>query len=345
MLHVQKIAALAALAGLFLAGAVAAADNPSATDTAAQKALAKDAVCTTCHNESWRVPVLTLYQTRHGNRADPRAPNCQSCHGESTGHQTDPGGVHPDVVFATKSKNVSSVEQRGGACLTCHDTKILPRTHWVGSEHQSRDVTCTNCHAVHTPKDAVLAKETQASVCFACHKTQRAEIQRISTHPIAVAKVVCTDCHNPHGSNGPKLLVKNSTNETCWTCHAEKRGPFLWEHPSAMDDCMNCHTPHGSTNPPLLRARAPFLCQECHGDGAPHPGNVYSAASLPGGAVANITATGGVSGTTQVHTINPVTGAPITQNNPPPQLAFRACLNCHQNVHGSNHPAGNRFLR
>ena len=31
--------------------------------------------------------------------------------------------------------------------------------------------------------------------------------------------------------------------------------------------------------------------------------------------------------------------------NPPPQLAFRACLNCHQNVHGSNHPAGNRFLR
>lgn len=345
MLSVQKIATLGALVGLFLTGSVAAADNPSATDSAAQKALAKDAVCTSCHNESWRVPVLSLYQTRHGNRADPRAPNCQSCHGESTGHQTDPGGVHPDVVFATKSKNVSTVEQRGAACLTCHDTKILPRTHWMGSEHQSRDVTCTNCHAVHTPRDPVLSKDTQTSVCFTCHKTQRAEIQRISTHPIAAGKVVCTDCHNPHGSNGPKLLVKNSTNETCWTCHAEKRGPFLWEHPSAMDDCMNCHTPHGSTNPPLLRARAPFLCQECHGDGAPHPGNVYSASSLPGGPVANVNATGGVSGTTQLHTINPVTGAPITQNNPPPQLAFRACLNCHQNVHGSNHPAGNRFLR
>ena len=38
----------------------------------------------------------------------PEAPNCQSCHGESTGHQKDPAGVHPEVVFATKSKNVSS---------------------------------------------------------------------------------------------------------------------------------------------------------------------------------------------------------------------------------------------
>ena len=87
MLPVQKIAALGALIGLFLAGSVAAADNPAPADTPAQKALAKDAVCTTCHNESWRVPVLSLYQTRHGNRADPRAPNCQSCHGASTGHQ------------------------------------------------------------------------------------------------------------------------------------------------------------------------------------------------------------------------------------------------------------------
>ena len=61
--------------------------------------------------------------------------------------------------------------------------------------------------------------------------------------------------------------------------------------------------------------------------------------------MANVNATGGVSGTNQLGVINPITGARITQNNPPVQLAFRSCVNCHNAVHGSNHPAGNRFLR
>ncbi len=240
---------------------------------------------------------------------------------------------------------------RGDAkCTRCHDEgddypvlAIGQTRHGVKAD--MRTPSCTNCHSGHVPQAKVLAKVPQPEVCFNCHKTERAQSLRISHHPIPEGKVACTDCHQPHGAQGPKLLAKATTNETCWTCHAEKRGPFLWEHPSASDDCMNCHTPHGSTNPPLLRARAPYLCQECHGDGAPHPGNVYSAASLPGGRVANANNTGGVSGNNQLGVVNPVTGARVTQNNPPPQLAFRGCVNCHQQIHGSNHPAGNRFLR
>ena len=242
-----------------------------------------------------------------------------------------------------KGKAVAEARVINGQCLACHDGG--KRTLWSGSRHQNENVACTNCHQVHTSHDKVLAKATQPEACFACHKTERGQSLRISHHPIQEGKVACSDCHNPHGSAGPKLLQKNTVNETCWSCHAEKRGPFLWEHPSASDDCMNCHTPHGSTNPPLLRARAPWLCQECHGDGAPHPGNVYSAASLPGGRATNVNNTGGVSGTTQLGVTNPVTGARVTQNNPPAQLAFRGCVNCHAQVHGSNHPAGNRFLR
>ena len=29
------------------------------------------------------------------------------------------------------------------------------------------------------------------------------------------------------------------SNETCYQCHAEKRGPFLWEHQPARDDCLD----------------------------------------------------------------------------------------------------------
>ena len=108
--------------------------------------------------------------------------------------------------------------------------------------------------------------------------------------------MACSDCHNPHGSAGPKLLAKNTVNETCYTCHAEKRGPFLWEHQPVNEDCTNCHTPHGSNITPLLKSRPPFLCDECH-DGPHNSQAPYGTAVaglqgggvLPGGAYAPLT--------------------------------------------------------
>ncbi len=289
--------------------------------------LARDAVCTKCHDATEEKPILSLYQTRHGVRADSRTPNCQSCHGDSAGHVKGGtgGGARPapDVVFAkTKSGRTSPADVQSGACLTCHESG--KRTLWAGSQHESRDVPCAACHTVHARTDPILVKAMQPDTCFTCHKTERAQTHRISTHPLAAGKMGCSDCHNPHGATGPKLLVKNTVNETCWTCHAEKRGPFLWEHASANDDCTNCHTPHGSTNSPLLKTRPPFLCESCHFD-TRHPSNMYSASSLPGGPVANIN--------------------PANRNNPPVQLSYRGCVDCHSQVHGSNHPAGQFFLR
>ena len=42
--------------------------------------------------------------------------------------------------------------------------------------------------------------------------------------------MTCSDCHNAHGSAGPMLMVRDSVNETCYTCHMEKRGPFVRNH-------------------------------------------------------------------------------------------------------------------
>jgi DmsE family decaheme c-type cytochrome len=314
------------IAFISLAWSVLAADAPAAQDTAVQKALARDAVCTACHNENWRVPVLALYQTPHGNRADPRTPNCQSCHGESSAHQKDPIGTSPEVVFGAQSKHLSSADERNASCLSCHEFRILPRTHWTGSQHQTRGLACTNCHDIHAPTQRVLNKVTQPDVCFECHKTQRAQIHRISTHPILAGKMACSACHNPHGSTGPVLLVKNSVNETCYICHAEKRGPFLWEHAPVVDDCTNCHTPHGSNMWALLKQRPPMLCQNCHsGD---HGKNLYSGANLPTG---NVTTVNG--------------RLPLANQAPPAQENSRGCVACHSIIHGSNHPAGAKFQR
>jgi DmsE family decaheme c-type cytochrome len=300
-----------------------AADKPGDTAANMDPVLRGDAKCTKCHDESWPKPILSIYQTRHGVKADGRTPGCQSCHGASDSHLKNPGSS-PDVVFSANSKNASSAQDRNAVCLTCHEAG--KRAHWDGSKHQSENLACSNCHTVHAPQDKVLSKATQPEVCFACHKTERAQTHRISTHPLAAGKMGCSSCHNPHGSTGPKLLVKETVNDTCFTCHAEKRGPFLFDHSPVVDDCTNCHTPHGSTNTPLLKARVPYLCQECHsGD---HGAQLNSAANLQSG---NLTTVNG---------INPPANAAARA-----QLTARACLNCHVQIHGSNSPAGAKFQR
>ena len=315
--------ALAAGAGiLFLANAFQA----QAADEKKDLVLRGDARCTRCHDEGDDYPVLAIGQTRHGVKADGRTPSCTSCHGESDRHANKPSDVterpKPDVVFKGAAK--SDAHRQSGQCLSCHESG--KRQHWAGSQHESRDIACAACHQVHAPNDRVLNKITQPEVCFNCHKTERSAIHKVSTHPIEAGKMACTDCHNPHGSTGPKLLVKDSTNEVCYTCHAEKRRPFLWEHSPVFDDCTNCHTPHGSVNTPLLKARVPWLCQECHsGD---HGAAINSGANL-------------------------VTGNATTVNNqqalanqsPRAQTNARACLNCHVMIHGSNHPAGAKYQR
>jgi nitrate/TMAO reductase-like tetraheme cytochrome c subunit len=68
----------------------------------AKAALAKDDSCITCHGGTGHV--TEIYQSRHGNKADPRTPGCVNCHGASDKHMTDPAGIAPDVVFAATSK-------------------------------------------------------------------------------------------------------------------------------------------------------------------------------------------------------------------------------------------------
>jgi DmsE family decaheme c-type cytochrome len=332
---VRVLLALNLVLGLLLGhpawAAVSAAEN-AADDSPLAQSLKKDALCTRCHDESENRPVLSIYQTRHGVRADSRTPNCQSCHGSSDKHLAGGKGAGaasrppPDVVFKTGSGlySVTDAQTQTGACAACH--KGGKRVHWAGSQHENGNVPCSSCHSVHVKNDAVLARSTQPEVCFACHKGERAQTHRVSTHPLAAGKMGCSDCHNPHGSTGPKLLAKHSVNETCTSCHAEKRGPFLWEHAPVADDCSTCHTPHGSTNAPLLKTRPPLLCQQCHsGD---HGAQLNSGANLAGG---NLTTVNGA---------NPLANAAARA-----QLAGRACLNCHVLVHGSNHPAGSKFQR
>ena len=89
----------------------------------------------------------------------------------------------------------------------------------------------------------------------------------------------CMSCHEAHASASRMLLPKD-TPALCFDCHAEKRGPYLWEHAPAAEDCGNCHNPHGSNQPGMLSMRAPLLCQSCHSQ-AGHPSLPQDERGLP----------------------------------------------------------------
>jgi len=257
--------------------------------------------CVECHEEYIR----TFVTTKMG-MALPDG-GCESCHGPMSKHLDAP---RQKPVLVVSQKNLTP-EQGNAICTQCHQSGI--QLYWQMSPHAAADNTCTNCHDIMSVEDPVRKKATQAKVCFTCHKEQRTDSRKISHHPIGEGKVVCADCHNPHGSAGPHLLKKSTVVETCFICHAEKRGPFLWEHEPVAEDCTNCHTPHGSNITPLLKSRTPFLCSECH-DGPHHTADP-----------AGTNVAGYQGGLTAI---------------PSENYTGRACMNCHSMVHGSNNPAG-----
>ena len=311
--------ALLAAVGFSTTSALAAKADPDAKDIV----LKGDARCTGCHDEAdeptphpsmidLNPGVLRIGKSKHGTRADSRTPSCVNCHGESNDHVNHKGSgkpPKPERLFSTREGFPQSpASVRNEACIVCHQKDTI-RAHWEGSRHQTADIACNSCHKIHAPHDKVRDKRTQAEVCYTCHKQQRTAMNKPSHHPVPEGKMACSDCHNPHGSAGPKLMKRDSVVETCYTCHMEKRGPFVHSHQPVDEDCGNCHDAHGTTAPTLLKARPPFLCQTCH---------------TPHGPVQPAVATGA---------INPGwwSGPAVTQG--------RGCMNCHTQVHGSNNPS------
>jgi DmsE family decaheme c-type cytochrome len=303
-------AAIFATYGLAVSPAVKAAplaaEAPASPPQSAQPAGAGYAgtdTCVTCHSD----------QTVHGPHArsiNARTPmaqlGCEACHGPGKAH-ADAGG-DPDLMRAFREL---SPDEASATCTTCHNRS--EHAMWDGSAHQARQLSCTTCHSVHAPKseEAQLVKATAIQICADCHRDKVAKVDRSGHMPVREGKMTCSTCHNPHGSANVRLLRAGfSIAESCTSCHADKRGPYLFEHAPVRENCASCHDPHGSPNERMLVHKQPFMCQRCHSH-TRHPGTLYD---------------------------NRV----VRSSN---RLFARSCVTCHAQVHGSNHPSGHFFLR
>jgi DmsE family decaheme c-type cytochrome len=271
--------------------------------------------CLNCHSGP---EVLGVFRTKHGQPKDPHSPfghgqlQCEACHGPGGAHtkRVPRGEARPPMIRFGKN-SPTPVDVQNGACLGCHQADM--KLSWHGGAHEENDVPCAACHRSHTETDAVLKTVSQPDVCGSCHITERMSHNKAYAHPLRYGQLGCTACHAPHKGSSEMQLNRENVNLTCYTCHAEKRGPFVWEHAPVTEDCTICHAPHGSNQPAMLTQRAPLLCQSCHSQ-VGHPSIPQGSGGLPGGI-------------------------------PSAYLLNGSCTNCHSQIHGSNHPSGTAFTR
>ena len=286
--------AIAVIAVLLGSPVLPAADGGPEVEPAA-------AGCVACHREPGLLPERGTHRA-----AGSASATCQDCHGSGAEHPR--AGAASITSFGARATTPVTVQNK--SCVACHRSDL---SGWHGGAHDSADVGCASCHRVHVGQDPMSNPRSQTDTCVACHARERLDIQKPYGHPVAEGLLGCNDCHAPHDSAVSGSLRRPTVNETCFECHAEKRGPFLFEHPPAAEDCGLCHAPHGSIHPAMLTRRGPLLCQQCHSQ-AGHPSITSTPAGLPGG-------------------------------TPSPLLLGGNCLNCHSQVHGSNHPSGVTLMR
>jgi DmsE family decaheme c-type cytochrome len=269
-----------------------------------------DETCLTCHEEQKQGYANTM----HGRADHPRSPaakqGCETCHGPGAKHVDD-----PEVPVMIRAFSQEPPRENNATCLTCHGRGA--HALWEGSVHEARNLSCSGCHSVHAFKSEKSQLKTvrEMDTCATCHRDKAAKVDRSGHMPLREGKMECSTCHNPHGSTNVRQLRRgDSIAEACTSCHADKRGPYLWEHAPSRDGCTTCHDPHGSSNERMLVTRPPILCQRCH-VATRHPSTIYDGGLIGSGATPSV------------------------------RIYTRSCVTCHSNIHGSNHPSGQRFIR
>jgi DmsE family decaheme c-type cytochrome len=254
--------------------------------------------CKTCHEDIFKdyensPHYATMLDIKHG----PAWHGCEACHGPGKAHVEGGGDVTKIFTF----KNVSA-QEASKRCLMCH-TYGAEHSNFARSAHLQNNVGCLQCHSPHHAKEPeYLLKAKAPQLCYGCHQEVKQQFNRPFHHRVNEGMVQCSDCHNPHGGFQSRQLRATADQDmVCFKCHAEKAGPFVYEHePVKVEGCVACHTPHGSSNPRLLkRSQVNLLCLECHAF------------------------------TTDV-------GAPATPTFHNEAQKYQACTLCHTQIHGSN---------
>jgi len=259
--------------------------------------------CALCHEEQVKEFATNPHQKMALMPGDVPGVTCENCHGPGQAHID--GGGDITKIFSPLKASAKDVDAK---CLSCH-SKDHPD--FLRGPHAKGGVSCISCHSVHGGAQLMpslrvaallgstassttnskerehLLKAPQPVLCFQCHADIKAFFNMPVHHKVPEGLILCTDCHDVHGTfEKSNLRSRVDSNLICTKCHTEKQGPFVYEHtPIKGEGCLGCHTPHGSQNARLLNMPSiNTLCNQCHspvGAGSVHGQGPGSAEILP----------------------------------------------------------------
>jgi predicted CXXCH cytochrome family protein len=185
-------------------------------------------------------------------------------------------------------------------CGKCHE-KVAQVATTATHKHSvvMKDAACLNCHTAHGGDLAKLMRNEPVQVCMKCHATDQKDPsgrviknvamimdpKQVKHGPIRDGN--CAGCHDTHGSNQSRLLIKpypetfyqpfaQEKYDLCFTCHdkqlvlTEKTANltgfrngdvnlhFLHVNRDKGRNCRSCHQTHASGNELHVRDSVPF---------------------------------------------------------------------------------------
>ncbi len=191
-------------------GDCAVCHDPHSSDNG--KLLAKPTLqqtCFLCHQDD-----LTGRKVIHA----PVAKGCDQCHD----------------AHGAQNRNALKFGEGKAACYKCHKPIDTGKNKHAALERYG----CTGCHDPHGAGNGAMLAQKVNALCVSCH-----EPQKDGRHITSVGNKVhvvggdlndpkragrdftCASCHDPHGSDSPKLLRFGKTPmDSCAWCHGDKSG-------------------------------------------------------------------------------------------------------------------------
>lgn len=205
----------------------------------------------------------TKIRTFENESPKQKSDTCLRCHAGKEEHNNFRRGEHwrNDVgctdCHSPHSEHSGSLRmlsaQQPTLCLKCHIEKKAEFAKPFHHRVPEGSMKCSDCHNPHGGfelKQVRLATGGDAP-CLKCHTDKQGPF--VFEHaPLKIEG--CTACHQPHGSNNPKLLKRNEVRQLCLECHSDVGAILGVNTPNFHDqtnprfqNCTTCHVKiHGS---------------------------------------------------------------------------------------------------
>jgi len=275
--HDEEIIGQAYKHGPAAHGACATCHDPHASDNDTLLLAAGSELCGKCHEE------VTLAMAEAEYVHSPAEDDCTDCHNPHS-------GPSPRMLQAEK----------GALCSECHDDVVATaQESTVQHSPATTGGECLNCHDPHAANSEPMLKASQRELCLGCHDRPQQAGERSVTNIAAwldksgvwhepIRKQGCAGCHQPHGGEHARLLVKPLPDGLyapfdvkayglCFSCHDKRLATtkttrsassfrdgdrnLHFVHVNKQErgrTCRACHEVHASSLPRQIRESVPY---------------------------------------------------------------------------------------